>query len=219
MSMLLSHFVPASPNPHPVSLSPFSTPASLCLTCPSVHQKHLFFFFRFHIYMLAYGICFSLYDLFHSVWQSLGPSTSLQITQFCFFLWLSNITLYICATFFLIDLYWSIIASQYRVSFCCTTKLISHMHTHDPISPPSWASLPSSLSHPSRSSQSNEPISLCRAASFHQSTILHSVVYICRCYSHFAPASPSYPMSSSPFSMPASLFRPCNWVHQWQFFF
>ena len=24
--------------------------------------------------------------------------------------------------FFLIDLYWSIIASQYRVSFCCTTK-------------------------------------------------------------------------------------------------
>ena len=26
------------------------------------------------------------------------------------------------AFFFLIDLYWSIITSQYRVSFCCTTK-------------------------------------------------------------------------------------------------
>ena len=48
--------------------------------------------------MLAYSICFSLSDLLHSVWQSLGPSTSLQITQFRFFLWLSNIPLYICAT-------------------------------------------------------------------------------------------------------------------------
>ena len=48
--------------------------------------------------MLAYGICFSLSGLLHSVWQTLGPSTSLQITPFRFFLWLSNIPLYICAT-------------------------------------------------------------------------------------------------------------------------
>ena len=34
---------------------------------------------------------------------------------------------------FLIDLYWSIIAWQYCVSFCCTPKRISHMHTHVPI--------------------------------------------------------------------------------------
>ena len=40
--------------------------------------------------MLAYGICFSLSDLLHSVWQTISPSTSLQITQFRFFLWLSN---------------------------------------------------------------------------------------------------------------------------------
>ena len=103
--------------------------------------------------------------------------------------------------FLKIDLYWSIIASQYCVSFCCTTKWISHMHTYVPISPASWASLPSSLSHPSRSSQSTELISLCYAAASHQLTILHPVVYICRCYSHFAPALPSHPMSSSPFSM------------------
>ena len=34
----------------------------------------------------------------HSVWQSLGPSMSLQMTQFHSFLWLSNIPLYICTT-------------------------------------------------------------------------------------------------------------------------
>ena len=31
--------------------------------------------------MLAYSIYFSLSDLLHSVWQTLDPSTSLQITQ------------------------------------------------------------------------------------------------------------------------------------------
>ena len=67
-------------------------------------------------------------------------------------------------TIFLIDLYWSIIASQYCVSFCCAPKWISRMYTYIPTSPPSWASLPPSLSHPSRWSQSTELISLCYAA-------------------------------------------------------
>ena len=60
--------------------------------------------------------------------------------------------------FFLIDLYWNIIASQYRVSFCCTTKQISHMHTHVPyplpLEPPSHPPYPTPLGHhkaPSRS--------------------------------------------------------------------
>ena len=35
-------------------------------------------FLKFHTYVLAYGICFSLSELLHSVWQTLGPSTSLQ---------------------------------------------------------------------------------------------------------------------------------------------
>ena len=112
--------------------------------------------------------------------------------------------------FFLIDLYWSVTASQYCVSLCCTTKQISHMHTHILISPPSWASLPSSLSHPSRSWQSSELFSLCYAAASHQPTILHSAVSICWCYSHFTQALLSHPMSSSPFSMSTSLFLPCN---------
>ena len=50
--------------------------------------------------------------------------------------------------------------------------------------------LPSSLSHPSRSLQSTKLISLCYAAASHQLTILHSVVYICQCYSHFAKLPP-----------------------------
>ena len=35
-----------------------------------------------HIYALTYNIWFSLSDLLHCVWQSLGPSTSLQMIQF-----------------------------------------------------------------------------------------------------------------------------------------
>ena len=95
MSVLLSHFIPAYP-----SLSPCQV-HSLHLrlySCPAPRFIRTIFFFRFHIYVLAYGICFSLSDLLHPVWQTLGPSTSLQITQFRFFLWLNNIPLYICAT-------------------------------------------------------------------------------------------------------------------------
>ena len=58
LSVPLSHFVPAYPSPSP---------------CPQVHSLHLclyscpaprffrttFFFFQIHIYVLAYGICFS----------------------------------------------------------------------------------------------------------------------------------------------------------------
>ena len=76
MSMLLSHFVPAHPSP---------------FLCPQVHSLHLclyscfvprfirtIFFFRFHIYVLAYSICFSLSDLLHSVCPTLGPSTYMR---------------------------------------------------------------------------------------------------------------------------------------------
>ena len=51
------------------------------------------------------------------------------------------------------------------------------------IYPPSCISLPPSLSHPSRWSQSTELVSLCCAAASHQLAILHLVVYICQCYS------------------------------------
>ena len=72
MSMLLSHSIPPYPSPSP---------------CPQVHSLRLrlyscpaprffrticffvfcFLFFRFHIYVLAYGICSSPSDLLHSI--------------------------------------------------------------------------------------------------------------------------------------------------------
>ena len=70
-------------------------------------------------------------------------------------------------SFFFKHLYWSIIAFQWCVSFCFLTKWISYTYTYIPISPPSGISLPSSLSHPSRWSQSTELISLCYAAASH----------------------------------------------------
>ena len=64
-SMPLSYFVPAYPCPspcpqvHPLRLSLYS--------CPAPRFFIIIFFFRFRIYVLAYGICFSLSDLLHSV--------------------------------------------------------------------------------------------------------------------------------------------------------
>ena len=78
MSMPLPHFVPAYPSPSPC---PQVHSLPLCLysgPAPRFFRTILgfFSFFRFHIYVLTYGICFSLSHLLHSVRQSLGPSTS-----------------------------------------------------------------------------------------------------------------------------------------------
>ena len=96
MSIPISQFIPPPP-PFPplVSICLFSMSMSLFLPCKLVPLYH---FSRSHIYALIYNICFSLSDLLHSVRQSLGPSTSLQMTQFRSFLWLSNIPLYMCTT-------------------------------------------------------------------------------------------------------------------------
>ena len=66
MSMPLSHFVTAYPSP-----SPYPQVHSLLGLCLYSHLTPRFFMtifsLRFHIYVLAYGICFSLSDLLHSV--------------------------------------------------------------------------------------------------------------------------------------------------------
>ena len=101
MSIPISQFIPPPPAQPPPCFPPlvcirlFSTTVSLFLPCKPVHLYH---FSRLHTYALIYDIYFSLSDLLHSVLQSLGPSMSLQMTQFRSFLWLSNIPLYICTT-------------------------------------------------------------------------------------------------------------------------
>ena len=97
MSIPITQFITPPPPPPRhftplVSIRLFSISVSQFLPCTPVHLYH---FSRFHIYALIYGICFSLSDLLHSVWQSLDPSTSQQMTQFCSFLWLSNTPLYV----------------------------------------------------------------------------------------------------------------------------
>ena len=63
--------------------------------------------------------------------------------------------------FFFLTSLWSIIALQWCASFCFITKWISYTYTYTPISPPSCVSLPPTLSHPSRWSQST--LALCVA--------------------------------------------------------
>jgi len=78
MSVLTSQSVPPSPFPA-VSTCPLSMAASLFLPWRQVHRYH---FSTSDIYLLMYNVCFSLSDFLQSVWQILGPFTSLQMTLF-----------------------------------------------------------------------------------------------------------------------------------------
>ena len=82
MSIPTCRFLPPSPPFLLLSVPLFST--SMSLFYRIAHTN----FFRFHICALIHT-CFS--DLLPSVWQSLGPSMFLQMTQSHPFLWLSNI--------------------------------------------------------------------------------------------------------------------------------
>ena len=81
---------------------------------------------------------------------------------------------------------WRKIILQHCVGFCHTTMQINHNHAYIT----SLLSIsPFPPSHSSRSSDSLRLGSLCYIATSHQLSILHMVVYICRCYflhlSHF----------------------------------
>ena len=97
----------------------------------------------------------------------LFPQTFLAVGSF--FFWIFAFYLFIYLFIYLFKhLYWSIIALQWCVSFCFITKWISYTYTYVPICLPSCVSLPpTSISHPSRWSQSTKLISLCYAAASH----------------------------------------------------
>ena len=102
--------------------------------------------------------------------------------------------------FFFKHLYWSVIALQLCVSFCCITKWISYTYTYIPISSPSCVSLPPSLSHPSIWTQSTELISLLCGRFPLAIYFIFGRVYMSMPLSHFVPAylSPSlYPQVHS----------------------
>ena len=69
---------------HPTLSFPCCVPKSslyVCISTPDLQIRickvHEYHFSRFYIYALIYNICFSLSDLLHYVWQTLGPFTSL----------------------------------------------------------------------------------------------------------------------------------------------
>ena len=101
MSIPISQFNPAPPPPPPAPTFPLGVQTFVLYICVSFlpcKPVHLYHISRFHIYALIHDICLSLSDLLHYVWQSISPSTSLQMTQFHSFLWLNNIPLYTCST-------------------------------------------------------------------------------------------------------------------------
>ena len=87
MSIPVAQFI--TPPPPPPAASPLGVHTFvlyICVSISSLQTGSSLPFSRFHIYVLIYDACCSLSDLFHSVWQSLDASTSLQITQFRSFL-------------------------------------------------------------------------------------------------------------------------------------
>ena len=81
-----SQFIPTSPSPDCVHT--FILSVYVSIPALQIGSSVPLFFPRFHIYVLMYDIHLSLADLLHSEWQTLSPSTSLQMTQSCsFFSW------------------------------------------------------------------------------------------------------------------------------------
>ena len=74
------------------------------------------------MHTLIYDSCFSLSDLLHPVCQTLGPSTSSQMIQWQFFLWLSTIPLYIYAPHFLSPFLCGWTSTLLPCRGCCINK-------------------------------------------------------------------------------------------------
>ena len=113
MSLLLSQSTP----PSAFLLCAHVTILYLCVSTSALQTgSSVPFFPIFYIYTLICGICCSLYDLLHSVRKTLGPFTSLKMTQFHSFLWLRHSPLYIAPCV------WTHLSSFCSLSFilCCS---------------------------------------------------------------------------------------------------
>ena len=84
--LYVNPYLQLTPPPPHVHMSILYT----CISIPALQIGSLVSFYRFHVCALIYDICFSLSDLLPYVRQTLGPSMTLQMIQFLFFLWLSN---------------------------------------------------------------------------------------------------------------------------------
>ena len=85
--------------------------------------------------------------------------------------------------FYNVCFYWSIIALQRCISFCCTMKWISYMYTYVPSFLDLHATYllqPTPLSQLSRSSQITELSSVCFTVCSHQLSTIHRVGHICQ---------------------------------------
>ena len=110
------------------------------------HQMHALFVQAGASGLCKIGVYFGGFEQQHPL------LSSLQARVQAFFFFLTSLLEYNCFT---------------MVCFCCIRNRISCTYTYIPISPPSCVSLPPSLSHPSRWSQSTELISLCYVAASH----------------------------------------------------
>ena len=86
MSILISQFIP----PPCFSMYIFILYVSVSIYALQRRSSIPSHFFLDSTCMLMYNINFSLSALLHPIWHSIGPSTSLQMTQFWSFLWLCN---------------------------------------------------------------------------------------------------------------------------------
>ena len=130
--------------------------------------------------------------------------------------------IYLCYSFFFKHLYWSIIALQWCVSLCFTTKWINYTYTYVPISPPSCVSLPPILPIPPLQVVTKHRADLPVPCGGFPLAIYSTFgsVYMYMPFSHFVRAYPS----TSPYPQVHSLVGLCLYSHlapgySWPFFF
>ena len=102
--------LPIQPPPATSPLGVHAFVLYICVSISALQALHLCLYFCLaSLYFICAIFLDSTYMHWHTMfvflfltcftlWQSLGPSGSLQVAQLCSFLWLSGVPLYVCAT-------------------------------------------------------------------------------------------------------------------------